>query len=342
MTEARPRLPGDDGSYETLRLMIRGGQLLQAINTSVALGIPDLLKNGPMSAEEIARRTGTHGPSLYRLLRALAATGLFVEEQDRRFGLTPIGVLLRSDVPNSLHAMARHVASDRHSKMWANLAHSVRTGEPARRHAPWDRQLIEEDPEYAATFNRRMTEAASQRAAALLAGYDFSGIQTLVDAGGGHGRLLASVLQAYPSMRGILFDLPQVVDSVGTVLEAAGVADRCQIVGGSFFDGVPEGSDAYMLSMVIHDWDDERAAAILRNCRTAMGSTGRVLLLERVIADRNPSIEDTLTDLEMLAGPGGRERTSEELRALLTDAGLRLERIVPLALSYNVVEGLRS
>jgi hypothetical protein len=339
MSHPAPQRSGDAHLYETLRLMVRGGHLLQAINASVALGIPDLLRDGPMSSDAIAAKTQTHPPSLYRLLRALAAAGLFVEDGDRRFTLTPLGTLLRSDVPNSLGAMTRHVACEQHSKTWANLIHSVRAGEPGRRRAPWDSQTFAEDPEYAATFNRRMTEAASQRAAAALAGYDFSGIATLVDVGGGHGRLLASILQAYPRMRGMLFDLPQVVEGAGGLLETAGIADRCHIIGGSFFDAVPKGGDAYIMSVVIHDWDDARATTILQHCRAAMGTAGRVLLLERVISDTN-SLEDTLADLEMLVGPGGRERTREEFRTLFAAAGFELSRIIPLAFSYNIVEGL--
>jgi hypothetical protein len=339
MTGSPPPPSGEAHLYETLRGMVRGSQLLHAINASVALGIPDLLKDGPMSSDAIARQTETHPPALYRLLRALAAAGLLLEDGDRRFALTPLGTLLRHDVPNSLNAMTRHVASERHSKTWANLIHSLRTGEPGRRHAPWDSQMFAEDPEYAATFNRRMTEAATHRAAAAIAGYDFSGIATLVDVGGGHGRLLASILQAHPRMRGILFDLPQVIAGAQGPLEAAGASDRCQRIGGSFFDAVPTGGDAYILSVVIHDWDDERATTILKNCRAAMVPTGRVLLLERVISG-SASLEDTLADLEMLVGPGGRERTREEFRSLLAGAGFELSRIAPLAYSFNIVEGI--
>ena len=339
VSRSNPQQSGEAQLYETLRSMLRGGHLLQAINASVALAIPDLLRDGPMSSDAIAAKTQTHPPSVYRLLRALAAAGLFVEDGDRRFALTPLGTLLRSDVPISLSATARHVASERHSKTWANLIHSVRTGEPGRRHAPWDSQMFAEDPEYAASFAQRMTEAASQRAAAAIAGYDFSGIATLVDVGGGHGRLLASILQTYPHMRGMLFDLPQVLGGAERLLEAAGVSDRCQRIGGSFFDAVPEGGDAYLMSVVIHDWDDARAATILENCRAAVGTAGRVLLLERVISDTH-SLDDTLADLEMLVGPGGRERTREEFRSLLAGAGFELSRIIPLAFSYNIVEGV--
>jgi DNA-binding PadR family transcriptional regulator len=319
--------------------MARGGQLLHAINASVRLGIPDLLKDGPMSSEAIAQKTQTHPPSLYRLLRALAAAGLFSEDGDRRFALTPLGNLLRSDVPDSLGATVRHIASDQHTKMWANLIHSVRTGESARRHAAWDPQMVTEDPEYAATFNQWMTEMAAQRAAAALDGYEFSGIATLVDVGGGHGRLLASILRAYPRMRGVLFDLPQVVDGAGELLKAAGVADRCRVTAGSFFDAVPTGGDAYILSVVIHDWTDEQATAILKNCRAAIGTAGRLLLLERVISGGGITLDDALTDLQMLIGPGGHERTGEEFQRLFAGSGFELSRIVPLAFSYNIVEG---
>jgi hypothetical protein len=170
-----------------------------------------------------------------------------------------------------------------------------------------------EQPETAALFNDYMTETATRRAAAVLHGYDFTGIATLVDAGGGHGRLLSSILHAYPTMRGILFDLPHVIEAAQGLLTSVGVADRCECVGGSFFESVPGGADAYLLSVVIHDWNDERARTILQNCRAAMGTSGRLLLVERVVPASEPSLDVALPDLQMLVGPGGCERTAQEL-----------------------------
>jgi hypothetical protein len=319
--------------------MLEGHMLAQAISAAVRLGVPDLLKDGPESSEALARRTETHPAALYRLLRIFAAAGLLVETPHRRFALTPTGALLRRDVPNSLHSTAAFISTDGHWRRWGNLLHHLRTGEPARQ-AVWD--TWEEHPEEAALFNGYMTEMATMRAAAVLGGYDFRGIARLVDVGGGHGRLLASILKAYPLMRGILFDLPHVIGGAKPLLDAAGVADRCECVAGSFFETVPEGADAYLLSVVIHDWDDEQAGAILKTCRAAMAPSGRLLLVEHVIpAGGEQSLSVLLLDLRMLVGTkGGRERTAEEFDALLSASGFRLRRIVPLESSFNVIEGV--
>ena len=323
----------------TLMQMLRGFQLSQTIAVGARLGIPDLLKDGVENSDELAQRTGMHAPSLYRLLRALAAAGLLTESQGRRFALTPMGTLLRSDVPDSLHAMASFVGTKGHWTRWGDLLDRVRTGPTASMDvftARW-----KESPEATDIFNKWMTELSTMRAAAVLAGYDFSGIATLVDVGGGHGRLVASILKGYPNMRGILFDLPHVIEGAERLLESAGVADRCERVGGSFFESVPRGGDAYVLSVVIHDWDDERARMILKNCRTAMDPSGRLLLVERVVSPgTEQSLPLMLSDLNMLVGPGGLERTAEEFDSLLASAGFRLTRVVPLELSHNVIEGV--
>ncbi len=324
-----------------LRRMLYGYQLSQVIAVAARLGIPDLLKDGPWSNDELARQTGTHSPSLYRLLRALVAAGLLTEASGRHFALTPLGILLRHDVPDSFHAAASNVTSARHWSNWGNLLHSVRTGERASKEQVWDRKSLEERPEEVALFNEFMTEVATRRAVAVLGGYDFAGIGILVDVGGGHGRLLTSILKAYPTMRGILFDVPHVVEGAKGPLEAAGVTDRCKRIGGSFFESVPEGGDAYILSVVIHDWDDERATTILKNCRRAMGASGRLLLVERVLPTYSePPLDVLLSDLQMLVGPGGHERTSDDFRTLFSAAGFKLANIIPLEFSYNVVEGV--
>jgi hypothetical protein len=319
--------------------MLEGHMLAQAISVGARLGVPDLLTSGSESSDELARKTETHPASLYRLLRILAAAGLLVETPHRRFALTPMGALLRSDVPNSLHSTAVFISTEGHWSRWGNLLHHVRTGEPAR-HAVWD--TWKEHPEEAALFNAYMTEMATMRAAAVLGGYDFAGIARLVDVGGGHGQLLASILKAHPGIRGILFDLPHVIEGAKTLLDAAGVADRCECVAGSFFEAVPEGADAYLLSVVIHDWDDEQARTILKACRTAMAPSGRLLLVEHVVpTNSEQSLSVLLLDLRMLVGTkGGRERTAEEFDALLSAASFRLLRIVPLEFSFNIIEGV--
>lgn len=323
-------------STELLR-MLWGFQLSQAISVGARLGVADLLTDGPRSSDELAQSTQTHPPSLYRLLRTLAAAGLLRESQNRRFTLTPMGALLRSDVPDSLHAAASFVSTKGFWKRWGDLFDRVRTGASASSRVFTERW--EEDPEAVDLFNRWMTEMSMRRAAGLLARYDFAGIRTLVDVGGGHGRLLASILKAYPTMGGILFDLPHVIEGAETVLKAAGIADRCQRFAGSFFETVPAGGDAYVLSAIIHDWDDERALTILKNCRAAMDGSGRLLVVERTIpAEGEHSLGDLLSDLNMLVGPGGLERTAEEFKTLFSTAGFRLTRIIPLEFSFNVLE----
>ncbi len=329
---------GDVPLHSALRQMLLGFQLSQVIAVGARLGIPDLLKDGPKSSDELARRTRTHAPSLYRLLRTLSAAGLLSESQGRQFSLTPLGALLRSDVSGSLHAMASFVSTKGNWKRWGDLLDRVHTGASASEAVFTERW--QESPESAAIFNRWMTESSTRRAAAVLGGYDFAGIDTLVDVGGGHGQLLASILKAYPTMRGILFDLPHVIEGAEALLAAAGVADRCERVAGSFFESVPGGGDAYLLSVVIHDWNDERAISILKNCRGAMAASSRLLLIERVVpTDGKRPLDLLLSDLNMLVGPGGRERTEAEFASLLSASGFRLTRIVPLESLVNVVEG---
>ena len=319
--------------------MLEGHMLAQAISVGARLGVPDLLKGGPTSSDELARRTGTHPASLYRLLRILATAGLLVESRERHFALTPLGALLRTDVPGSLHSTAAFISTEGHWRRWGNLLHHVRTGE-APDHAVWD--MWKERPEEAALFNGFMTEMATMRAAAVLGGYDFAGIARLIDVGGGHGQLLASILKAHPDMRGILFDLPHVIEGAKRLLDSAGVADRCERVAGSFFEAVPGGGDAYLLSVVIHDWDDEQAQTILKNCRAAMAPSGKLLLVEHVVpTNGEQSLSVLLLDLRMLVGTnGGRERTAGEFDALLSAAGFKLQRSVPLESSFNIIEGV--
>lgn len=318
--------------------MLTGFQLAQVIAVGARLGVSDLLKDGAKSSDELAQMTRTHSQSLYRLLRALAAAGLLSERPGRVFALTPLGDLLRSDVSGSVNAMATFVSTKGFWRRWGELLERVRTG-PHSSDAHFTERW-QEDPEAAAFFNRWMTEGSTSRAAVVLKGYDFAGIKTIVDIGGGHGRLIALILKAYPTMRGILFDLPHVIEGAQSVLAEAGVADRCQLIAGSFFESVPKGGDAYLLSVVIHDWDDERALTILRNCRAGMGPSSRLLLIERVVPTDGPKPLDTmLADLNMLVGPGGGERTEAEFASLLSAARLSLRRIVPLELSFKWSKG---
>ena len=312
----------------------------QVVHAAARLGLADLLADGPRSVDDLAAATGTHAPSLARLVRALAALGALAEVGGGRVELTPLGAPLRSDVPGSVRDAVLFLAGEWYWRAWGGLLHSVRTGEPAfpavHGTTAWDYRA--RHPEEGAIFDAAMTGISGMAADAVARSYDFSRIGVLADVGGGHGELLAAILAAHPSMRGILFDQPQVVAGARRLLERAGVADRCEVVGGSFFEAVPGGADAYLLKSVIHDWDDPEAAAILRACRAAVGDKGRLLVVERVVGPPNEPDPAKFSDLNMLVELGGRERTAEEYRDLLAGAGFRLVGVTPTGSPFEVVE----
>ena len=326
----------------TLRRMTTANWTSQVIHDIAMLGIPDLLADGPKTAEALASSTSTHAPSLYRLLRAVASLGIFEEDDARQFSLTPLGVLLRSDAEHSMRAWSIQVSEPWYRACWDKLLHSVRTGQAAFPdvHGVGMWEYLERDEDAAAQFNGAMTSVAPIKAKATVAAYDFSGFATVVDVGGGHGTLLTAILAAHPATRGILFDLPQVVAGAGEILRERGVEDRCAVVGGSFFDSVPSGGDAYVLQTVIHDWDDERSIAILMNCRRVMGPQAKLLLVEQVVPTGNSFHPSKFDDLNMLVSLGGRERTAKEFRALVAAAGFTLTGISPTASQWSVVEAV--
>ena len=321
-----------------------GFWISRAISVAAKLGIADLLGEGPRGCDDLARATGVHAPTLYRLLRALAGVGVFAEAEDGRFALTPMAECLRTDAPNSIRAYAIMLGEDWFWRAWGDLPHSVATGESGFEHVHGMPlfEYFRREPEQAALFDEAMSNRSRQVDAAVLAAYDFAGISKLVDVGGGHGALLASILAAHPEMRGVLFDLPQVVEGAKGRLGADGLLDRCEIVGGDFLLAVPAGGDAYLLKHVLHDWDDERAAAILKSCHRAMAPGARLLVVEIVITPGNVPSFGKLLDLNMLVMfRGGRERTRAEYEALFAAAGFDLTRVVPTASLANVLEGAR-
>lgn len=329
-----------EASAETLGRLITGAQVSQAIHVAATLGVADLLAAGPRGSEELAAETGAHAASLYRLLRALAAVGVFREDEEKRFALTPLGELLRRDVPGSLHGWAAFVGRPYFRAAWSELEHSIRTGESAFRHVHgtdvWSYRA--EVPEESEIFERAMESLTASSNSALLDAFDFGRFATVVDVGGGNGALLSALLVAYPAMRGIVFDQPHVVANARSTLEAAGIADRCAVVGGSFFEKVPTGGDAYAMKSILHDWEDGEAAAILRVCRSAMTPEARLLLIERIVGAPNEDPRTKFSDLNMLVAPGGRERTIEEWGALLASAGFRLGDATPTAAGFFVIE----
>jgi hypothetical protein len=323
---------------ELMRL-VTAYRISQAIYVAATLGIADLLKDGARSSDDLAAATGAHPRSLYRLLRALAAAGVFHEDEGQRFSLTPVGEGLRTDMPASLGAQAAFIGRPYYWQVWGDLLHSVRTGENAFRHVHgidvWEYRA--ERPEESALFDNVMTTGARGRADAVLAAYDFGRFKRIMDVGGGQGALLTSILTAHPAVRGVLFDQPHVVSGAGEVLRLAGVADRCEVVAGSFFDEMPQGADAHILQQIVHDWDDEAAAAILRTCRRAIAPGGTLIVIEQVIAPPNQGGEGKFMDLNMLVAPGGQERNREEFAALFAAAGFTLTDVIPTASPAGIV-----
>jgi SAM-dependent methyltransferase len=323
-----------------------GHYVSRALHLAAKLGIADLLKDGPRPAGALAEATATHAPSLNRVLRLLASVGVFAEEEDGRFALTPLSELLRAGVPGSMRAAVMLFSGIGIQDSWRELEYCVRTGQPAfRRTSPDGDAFSQMDAEQAAVFDEAMAAFTAQTAMAVAAAYDFSPFGTLMDVGGGNGALMIGVLQANSALRGVVFDLPRVIDGARPKIAAAGLASRCQAVGGDFFTEVPGGADAYMLKHVIHDWDDERAAAILRNCHRAMGPRGTLLLVEGVYP---PRIDGSLAsrgaaanDVNMLVCTGGRQRSAAEFQGLYEAAGFRLTRIVPTMAGVSVIEGAR-
>lgn len=318
--------PDEETTGAVLGLLM-GTFVSQSVSVAAELGVADALADGPAPVDRIAAAVDAHPASLYRLLRVLADFGVLVELPDRRFALTPMGQLLRADQPGSLRGLAVHFGSGFHRAAWSGLGDAVRTGEPAfdAVHGAPQFDWYRDHPAEAAVFDAAMTSVAAGIYQTVTA-WDFGRFDTVVDVGGGNGACLAAILDAYPTVRGVLFDLPDVVGRAGPVLEQAGVGDRTEVVGGSFFDAgsVPAGADVYVLTAVVHDWDDENAIRILRNCRAAMGEGSRLLLGEPVLPDGpEPSI-GKLLDLETLVGTTGRQRTEREFRDILEPAGLRL------------------
>lgn len=321
--------------------MITGYWVSQMIHVAAKLGIADRLADVPRPAEELARVTGTDARSLYRLLRALASVGIFSEDGEGRFHLTPLAECLREGVPGSQHAMAVMMGEE-HYRCWGDLLESVRTGRTAfdRLYGQPIFAYLGEQPEQARIFDAAMTAIHGRETQATLDAFDFSGIGVLADVGGGNGTNLIGILGRYLGMKGILFDLPHVVERAGATVEAAGLADRCEVVGGDFFDAVPSGADAYFLRHIVHDWDDERAGAILNAIRRAMPAGSRLLVVEYVLPPGDAPSFGKLLDLTMLLLPGGVERTEQEFRRLYELAGFRLTRVVPTDGDLSVVEGV--
>jgi hypothetical protein len=320
--------------------MLCGYRISSSIYVAAKLGIADLLKDGPKSSDELAKSAEVDPDALHRVLRALASLGVFAQVDQGRFALTPLGALLQRDVPDSLWEAAI-LDGELRWPVYGELLYSVRTGRPAHDHV-FSMGVFEnlaQHPETVKLLN--LSWLRHGFASNLGATYDFSGIRALVDVGGGRGQSMVLLLKANPMMRGIILDLPYVIDDARAFVESEGLAQRCEVVSGDFFASVPPGGDAYLLRWILHDWDDAHAVAILKNCRRATEGRGKLLVLDRVVperAEQDPAV--FLGDLEMLVfSPGGRERTEAEFRSLFGEAGFKLKDIIPTNWELSIVEG---
>ena len=319
--------------------MITGFYLWWMLYVVAERGVADLLVDGPQTSVELARAAGLHEPSLYRVLRSLSSVGVFTEESPRRFALTPLGSALRTGDPSGARDLM--MCAPWFSRAWSEFPRTVATGENGVQLAfgmpIWE--FFTQHPQESADFNRAVHAVGSAEPTAVAAAYDFAGVRRLIDVGGGIGVLLAAVLDRNPLVQGVLFDRPDVIDEAHTTLAELGVAERCEIVGGDFFGALPENADAYLLSHILHDWDDERCVTILRNCRRAVDPDGRLLIVEMVLPAGDAPHPGKILDMAMLVySTGGLERTEEEYGDLLRRGGFRLTRVVPTQSAVSVIE----
>lgn len=337
---------GDETALATELLdIVNSSWKSQAICVAARLGIADLLRDGPLPAEDIAAASRCDAPSLLRLMRALASLGVVRQHDNGAFALAPLGMPLCSNARHSVRSWA--VWWGRYSwPVWGNLHARIRTGrKPA---APLSKaglfEHMERDPEMAATFNGAMAEMSRLIADALIRHHDFSDIRHVVDVGGGHGELLSAILAAYPGIRGTLFDLPHVVDAARQYIKLSGLESRCDFLAGSFLEQMPEAADAYLLKSILHDWDDAHCARILDNCRRAVPEHGRLLLIEYIAAE-SPAVTPgdqniARSDLNMLLALGGKERTQGEFDTLLSAHGFSLTKITPVGMNRSLIEAI--
>ena len=339
--EARQTSLPSSEDVARLRAIITQYFLSRALYAAAALDVADALAGGARRIGELASAVGAHPPSLYRVLRALAASGIFHEEGDGRFSNTALSELLRSGVPGSLRDLALLFGDETSWRSWEGILHAVRTGEAPFEHVYGEKffDYLQAHPDTAAMFDRAMASASSTTNAAVVAAYDFSGLGTLVDVGGGSGAALCSVLEATPGLQGVIFDLPHVAQRARECIAAQGLSGRCRFEAGSFFEAVPSGAGGYFLKHILHDWGDADCARILAACRAAMDAGARLLVCERIVPPGNEPSPAKLIDLHMLmTNHGGRERTETEYCELLSAAGLRLAKVVPTATPWSVIE----
>jgi len=308
------------------------------------LDLADRLAARPRSAADLAPELGLHAPSLYRFMRSLAGMGLLTEVEPQTFALTALGEALKRDAPGSARASILTLTGDLVTRAWDELAYSLRSGKTGVEHVFGKPlfDLLAERPEEASLFSETMVGFHGAEPPAVADAYDFSALESIVDVGGATGNLLVHILRRHRQPRGVLFDLPHVVGDAPALLAAHGMADRVAIESGSFFETVPQGHDAYILSHIIHDWTEDLCQTILGHCRRAIAQSGRLLIVEMVLPEGDTPHPGKMLDMMMLVGPGGQERTGEEYRALLKKANFRMTRVVPTASAVSIVEAVPS
>jgi hypothetical protein len=324
--------------------LLFGKQMTYCLSGVARLGVADHMSATPMAVEEIAAKTGAHAPSLYRVMRMLASMGVFKEVPGKRFALTPAGELLKSDTPGTMRYFAMMFGDEWTTRAYEHFTECLRTGQDgvSKAYGKHVFDLLAERPEQSDTFQAAMTSSSAMAGKAVTNAYDFSGVKRLADVGGGHGMLLASILRRYPQMHGVLFDLPEIVAGVPKD-QFKGCEGRVAIEGGSFFERVPGGCDAYIMKHIIHDWSDEHCRTILSRMREKLPRDGRVLICEMVVTGEPGPTPAKMLDIEMLVMTvGGKERTEQEFAELFAASGLRLNRIVPTERPICVIEAVPS
>ncbi|MEQ1882751.1 MAG: methyltransferase, partial [Burkholderiales bacterium] len=316
----------------------------RALYAAAELDVAGALAGGPRHIDDLATSTGTHAPSLYRVLRVLAMNGIFAEGADGKLSNTPLSNLLRSDVPGSLRDLVLLFGDETSWRSWEGILHAVRTGQ-----APFEKiygekffDYLQTHPDTAAMFDRAMASSSASTNAAVVKSYDFSGIGTLVDVAGGIGSTLCGIVAATPGLKGIVFDLPHVGERAQAFIASHGLSARCEFVSGSFFEAVPPGAGAYFMKHILHDWGDEDCAKILATCRLAMPTNSRLLICERIVPSGNEASPAKVIDLHMLmTNHGGKERAEKEFRTLLTGSGFSLVRIIQTGSAWSLIEATR-
>jgi hypothetical protein len=321
--------------------LLNGFFVVGAVSCLARLGVPDLVEHGPKSAEELAAEVGADPRALYRLMRATACVGVLSEGADGKFSETPLSAVLRSNANPTLRAFAIMHGRDWHGRGWSHLEYCVRTGKQAldKIYGAPIFQFFEQHPEEAQIFNQAMSDFSTIDSPAVADAYSFGEIHSIVDVAGGHGLLLATILLRNPHLKGTLYEIPQVVNGAKNG-PLKPVMDRCTLASGDIFSSVPAGADAYIMKHIIHDWPDELCIKILKACRKGVNPGGKLLVVDNVIQPGNEFAPGKFLDIEMLIFPGGCERTEKQFRELFTDAGWRLNRVIPTAVPESIVEGV--